>query len=815
MPSTSSYAMKSLAYGEEIPRAFDFSKRFFQTNVILQSNVSLNTTPLTLEAEAQISSNNNLKIDNLEIYARTNDIALAALKCLNKNLSNDTTNIGELTLSLPYDILNFKTNNFEISAENLSAIFDVVVSKKGDITITQKKETNVSSFAIKAVDEVLLKDLSLFAKTNATFNVVKNNYNFDVQIRTSEVAGKSLKINISSNFENNKNTIVASATGAINALLNSVNIQTKDIVSTDCSLCMQLANNVEISSLSAKIFDNTKTYLELSTPKKIIFNKQVKLFEKSASVKLLTNTSLDFNTVSAKQIESDIEFTCLNSDIFVKGNIDVKDCKYKKIFDDIFAKTSVSGAISFVTNKSLIVFNSINLSNSASAIFVGDTVLTFDSGKFESIHVNANVQIPPILKLNSFKAFNNISKGAGNITLFYVPKQKINLNAKINNLVSKDFENEISVAILDFSKDFAKNKQTTRIQTKSERGNSDLHIVSTAKNIFTIKANNIVFEDAIILKSAFTNAEKSPTEHPCCVKINRCDSRAFWIFQAPYTAHINAKSFQIDSVRLQNFTAVINASADNFSAKNIYANIDNSSVSGNLNIKFSQQNKQPYCIENSEFSVENFDTSKTSLGKILDAKISAKAVITANASDIFELLKYPTFKVSANANNGTINLLDAIHNIDTSLLQAQIKSSASNTKEKTQIEKVINAFKQIPFDKAQIEFHRDSKAFDVTIANAVLKGKDISLHCNNAKIFFDITAPFDKQKILFPITAHIHNRELSSVIETSKSTSAEFATTEKFHIFGTLENPKTNLLEVLTQQGNSAINDGIKINLFK
>ena len=788
----------------------------FSANAIVKSDVLANNNKLTFESEILLArKSNNLVISKLEAYLRTTTSPIASLKCSdNIFLSDNATNLGELSISIPQEILNLKTNDFELSAENISATFDVSATKKFDITLKQKKEINISNLSLKTPENIIFTGVSLFAHLDTTFNIFENINKSKAKIRSAKVNEKFLEVDILSATNKAKTEILLSANGAINALLNSTKIGAEKDTFVQGKANITLSDVIEISLLSAKVFDDKETFLEILAPEKITFNKQKNVFEKRATIKLATDSSLAFDNISAKKIKLDIALECLNSEIFLNGKLDIDDCLYKNVFDNIFVSSTLTSNINLSTKKSLFVFNSVNLSNSASAIFVGSTALTFNSTKLESLQTNANVQIPAILKLNAFKKFDNISKGSGEISLFYAPNKQFLLNTKIINLASKDFENDISVAELNVSKNIQENKTQIKVQTVSERGNSNFAIQSTTANKFNVLAKNFVLEDAIILKSAFTRVEKNNNQPKTCVKLNRCDTQAFWDFQTTYTTDVIAENFLINSITLKNLTTNIEATPNNFSAKKISANFDESKINANINIAFSQQDKQAYSVKNSEVSIENFDVSKTAFGKILDAKISAKIDIFGKASDSLELFRYPLFKARGTAKNGKIKLLEATKNIDNSLLRAQLKSTTIS-KQKQQLETLLNAFKEIKFSDAKFEIERNAQTFDVIIKNSQFNGDDINLRCSNAKIFFDITSPFSEQKILFPITAKISNRNLASILEVMKSTFAEHGVIEQFHIFGTLEKPKTNLLEVLTEQGNSAINNGIKINLFK
>ncbi len=851
---------------------FDFQTNKYCANIIAKAEISqlnkfgktknIPCKKLSLELQTNFElSPESLKIAQLESFASADDYPVLKINrdnSLSLNLKNTTDeqwiDLCDAQISIPAKFADAFVKNASFSAENIGGIFKIRANKKYQFEISTVKPANILNAKLEKDNSTIFESLTLLFEGKSQIDTTNNYYKFDAELKSPELGDKQFIAKIKAEKNQKTSLCAIEINGSLSPILsriNSVSANTELNVASTITASIENANLIKISQLDAKITsDTSKNQLLISATKPISYNNNSNEFTTPSSIKIYTKDFPFaplrplFTSVDAQSISIDTHTVFSGKEIENKGACSISDISYKnknaREIDDINFATNFTVSTNLGTKSLSFNAENINISNSATILCTGTTTLVANyknSFNLENIKSKLDLRLPQIFALPILSKYNNIARASASATLELNNKNEIIADVKMTNIASKTISEDIDLLHLKLS---TKENASTRnissdLEINTVRGKTKARasINKNEKISAEIVAENIILDDINILKSAFSppsisekqseNTDISQTKFIPQPK----DTKAFWDAGTDVSVKTKISTLKLDdNSALENFSASLYLNEENLKISDISAKILDGKLSGNLEINFNKTTPKPYHITPSLIKLENFDISKISNKKFLTGTFSAEVELSGNGNNLKDLTKYLTGKATIQARNGTIAMINTDIDIGQKIALTQSMAKLTNKILKNKIVDtsllLLEKFSKIDFNDAKFILSRNDKDFNVNVDFGEINALDMSFKTQKGVIYFSPDKNFLQQDVEIDVVIYTDNLVLATMLNSVQALDAisnlsGYKKSETFKIYGTLENPRTNFIDILSGKRASSIPTKFfnKLNLFK
>ncbi len=838
---------------------FDTTANEYSANLIAKSAISdlkeienFKNAPfdnLKLEFQTDfLVSPKILRVARMESFVSAQDTPILKLK-QNTPLEINLEKIGddawldlcEMSVVIPPEFVNNFLTDASLTAENIGGIFKISANKCREIKISTEKPANILNANLVQNKSTIFTDLSLLFEGDALIDTTAHKAKIDAQIKSVKHLDKQFitKIYADGNLEKSICKInVSGSLAPIVSRLNSVSANTN--LNIDAKIEIEnRGNRIKISSLETAIQeDSTKKALSISSQTPFEFDTKNKTFIGSSELKI---SACDFpfapfrtfapNT-DARTISLKTTAKISGQKIDASGDFSVTDISHKieeqSVFADISASTNFKLNVDLKEKVCAFSCTDTKISDSIATLCVGAASAEFGFGEPIKIHktdARATLVLPQILRLPVFANYNNLARGSANVNFELKNESDVFVQIKANNVASKTSSNDIDTILAEISTSTKLESIRANLQIVSTRGetDADLSIKKTDKITANLLAKRVVLEDLAILKSVFAPPPKqsfnAQNEQPKKIIPQAKDTKPFWDTSTDIDAIAKISELYLpNGVKIENISSTCVASSQPLHISCLSAQALNGTLSGNLKINFNKDAKNPYEVLPSSLKLENFDIAKTSNREFLSGSFSANIELSGVGDNLKSLTNYLVGRAQIQVRNGRIRLINTDIDLGQKIALAQSATKMFNkflkNKDVDNSLNIVEKFASLKFDTAKFELSRNSDNFNVNIDFGEINAYDTILKITKGVFYFSPDKPFARQNMEIDIALYINNPIITQVLEKTNALvpNAElrgFRKTEPLKIFGTLEKPKTNLIDIIT--GSKATSAPIKI----
>ena len=817
---------------------------------------------LDFSATAAIAlENSRLKISGLESNLGCGGSGVASLRPagaieldLDSLKPSDWFDVGVLTVSVPPSFIDKKIENAEFSADNISGEFLISANKIPQIKISTKKPANIINAKLAQNGATLAERLTLFLEAAARADFRAASCAAEAKLQSAVVDGKRMQISLNAEWQNGKTSCQISADGCLNPVIYSINSISSNIseaLYAKAGAKIDFGESVEISQLSASIASGSPqgAAVEISAPQKIVYSPAKRAFECGAQARVKA-AKFPFalfrpfaGGIDAKTVSCDALVSLKGASASVSATASAEDLSVsngaQNLADDLNLSAKINASFDIQKRSSKIALSDFSLGNSSGNMCVGEAraaLSALSPLRLESAEILLNAQLPPIFALPSLAKYNNLARAGASAKIALKPSAA-NAEIKISNLAARASARDIQTLRADISASWNKDIQVSAaLNINSARGKTDAKARLTkpdgAPARVELDAKNLVLDDLLLLKSAFTNdlyVEKSqpaaarairrPDRQTSLEALKTKDATPFWGAGAGYLCEAKIGSLGFDGADLLNdFTAQIEASPLALQISKLGAELYGGKLSGAVKITFDPAKSAPYALQPSALSLDNFDISKISKPGFLAGVFSAKIEARGPGNNLAHLADTAAGKAVLSGKNGSIRLIDTDADIGQKIGLAQAAAKLLNEFAKNKAVggalSLVETFSKIDFETARIELSRDEKTLDINLDSAAINAHNLSIKSKKGALYYDPSRGFKQRDLDVEMSIYTNNSQIISMLKSVRALVSDggesgLAISESFKIYGTLENPKTNLLDILT--GSPVISQPVKL----
>ena len=846
---------------------FNSTKNFYSANITAKTSLTdiqkieaYKKSPFN-ECEIQLQTNfstngENISLEKINCIFETDNIPVLQIERSSPLSVNWATlneshflEIGEATVAITPQIISSLLRAGNFSAEHIGGIFVISANKNGIVKIKSKKQANILNAVFYNQGTTIFNGLTLFFDTDATADLKNNVYSLDAKILSQIVDNKRFVIDLNAEKNKNYTKLNISANGALNPILNRINSISSRIatdMSAEVDAEIELGKTLKISKINASVkTTESANALTLSAPSAIELD-FIKGDYKSNAVVNIQAQDFPFAPIrpliqnaDAQKLSFDAKVKFSGTKIKTNGKFSISEFSYQHnnqpMLENIDAETEFN--IDFDIEKKSLSFDTgkIKILDTSTAFFTGSASADAQLGTFlkiKNFKADVDFQLPQIMKQPLLARFNNLARASGKATINIDETSKLNANITITNFASKSTTEDLESLKLkaeasltnplkvDLSAEINSTRGTTKISANAQKSEK----IST-----NINAERIIVEDIIVLKDAFTNPlfiektdgkkkkfarpdeayKQSPLE-----SLQQKDSKAFWNCATDISATTKIDELLLSGKSaLKDFSASFDISDKSMSISKLTSKMLDGTLSGEIKIRFDELKQMPYCLEKSAIKLENFSFEKLSEEDFLTGTYNANASISGNGINIRHLLNYIVGNVSIQAKNGSIRLINESSDIGQKISIAHSAAKLANqflgNKDVDNSLRLLEMFAKINFKTATFALSRNSTDFNINIDSAEITAENLLLKTQKGIIYFSADRDFIRQDMQIDVAIYTNNSTLISMLSTvnaiaNKSNLDGFKQSETFKIYGTLEKPKTNLMDILSGKTTSA-----------
>ena len=478
----------------------------------------------------------------------------------------------------------------------------------------------------------------------------------------------------------------------------------------------------------------------------------------------------------------------------------------------------------------------------------------------EDISFKLHTSLPQLLSQPALKSFDNISRGTLELSGTISPKN-LEVKSRVDNFAARTLRGGVDTFFLDATAkldNFSFVSADLSARAYSGLGESLLlaKIYSKADSISAnVDAKSLVFEDARIIFSALRNPAaqlssdmaQKPNPFGGGLKVARPqeaemrsggsdkiavrDSSAFWDIGRNLLMRLKVGTLYLNSAPLMS-DALFNLSLtpnslilDKFSATAAKSKIE---LLNDLKISFHPQKETPYELCTTNIKISGFDVSNLlgGAGKITGS-FDGEAKFHGCGNNALHLVQFlradAHFK---NESGGELRLIDknGMLSASASILgqSASIASRIANANfdGAEAFSEIIQTVSSITYSSAGFDVYRSAPDYNFKIKNADISGKDIVIKSDKAVIYFDPNREFFGQYLDAPISIFVAKGRILNTFQKlglaeGQADANGYVRAVEFRVNGTLKNPKSNLLDVLTGRRPDIQRDINKIDFYK
>ena len=297
-------------------------------------------------------------------------------------------------------------------------------------------------------------------------------------------------------------------------------------------------------------------------------------------------------------------------------------------------------------------------------------------------------------------------------------------------------------------------------------------------------------------------------------------SKAFWDSGIDAKANVSVKKILKERKEFgKNLKAEVSLSKDKLELQELSGILMDGTLNASALLSFNPSSGLGYFLQNAKFSFKNFESSKIFSANshvFIDGKFDVVADLNSKGESSEALIKNLKGNASVNGSGGTIRLLDKNSDAGQKTAMAggllKIAGAFLNNRvsETGGIAEMIDLLSELKYDSAEIRAERKTENIEIT--SCKLLSPDFILDADGGSISCDPSLPFSKNSLNISALLLIRNNgekfELfrkAGFCERESSQFKGFYTGPRFVIGGIIDNPQTNLKEVLSKAGGSVL----------
>lgn len=603
-----------------------------------------------------------------------------------------------------------------------------------------------------------------------------------------------------------------------------------------------------------------KQMAKISDGGKFLFDLQNKRLESPSKI-LATFAAKDFPFSPIKPFAAGVDAQSVSvsgkltivgkSSLSLDSTAEIKSLYYKKNGETLVADISAKTLFEVLASEN----GEINAQIKQITFSSGGTQCAFGNAQLEtalkpsfllkSLKADLTTSLPALLDQPSLTKFANVATGNLHVNLD-VTASKITARTRIDNLKTRSAEGTLDnvSATLEapFGKNFAVSKLVAELTAKSIRGQTDAIVKIDFSDILKIDfdAKSAVVEDAMLLSKAFANpnadAAKAARENAATGKRKIVrpqkavasqkksaskssdifapkDSKAFWYIGRKIDATAKVGTILMDARPiLSNANAVFKSDATSLWLDLSKASLLGSSLSGKLSASFDSSASIPYKISTFSANLKNLQAAKIfakAKKPLVEGIFSAHISAIGSGNNASHLLQYLVGEASLTSSGGRLNLLDSetAAGATANLAGTALKITGAILKKDNNVISgagdLISYFARLDYNSIDFKITRNSKTYNFNFDSAAVKTSDLLINAAGGEIIFNPNTSLSNYELDIPMNIFVYDTNVRKIF-----TSAGFAKTKSkivknayagpsFKIYGTVSNPKNNLLQVL------------------
>ncbi|MBO6101912.1 MAG: hypothetical protein J6P03_01515, partial [Opitutales bacterium] len=538
------------------------------------------------------------------------------------------------------------------------------------------------------------------------------------------------------------------------------------------------------------------------------------------------------------------------------GLIKISNGSYAPEGRAMFENLDASANVDFRLNKKNLSAKiaGLKVSQGAGDIFSADAELAaglnFENpkiSKIEKFKLSAGASLPSVLAQPALKKFDNAHFGTAKISAEFGGENEAVADIRIDNLKPRTMRESVDVVLAKIKARFGSGEiglpQSAELSFESESPRGKTSALASAREkggevFINIAADAVCADDILILKTAFENkiasqypaanysasgakiriarpkealaasAAKSTEPPPESAKSATPPAKAPWDFGK--TANMNAavKSAVYEGREyLKNLSAEAKIEPKKIELKKCSAEMFERPASAEFSLSFS--GADGYLLESSSLKISDFQIenllSPNGAGEYFlegDYTLSASAKGAGRGAE--ELLKNADANFELSSKNGKLRLIDKSTNVGriSSVGSALLKISAAFLNEKVNelgaVAQLADMLQTLQISDLKISAAK--KGDSIEFADARIFAPPILLKMGGKIEGFDPMRA-SEARIYAPVEMYAQNGEIGNLLKKigfGQAAGGQYVAGPKFEIYGSLLEPKNNLLEVLS-----------------
>lgn len=729
------------------------------------------------------------------------------------------------------------------SAQSINAEIDVRADKNFAFKLRTTRQANIENASFKRDNKTVFEKFSVFADADATLDFGAQRFCGNALLQSKIVDGKRTKIEAAFIAERGTTTAKIGISGTLNPILYSINSISSNItepLEADILADIKTAPaSLEVANARAKIAVGNNGLLDVKFPKTLAFDFQKKTF--SASQPIGFNASkLPFAPIAALCAGADAKTVSLNgtvefanggSKISAKTRAELEDFSYensgKKLLENVGIKLDATAHFDTAKSTLSAELTKAEISGGAAAMLIGSAKADFAAQpKFALKNASAEMsaQLPAVFAQPFASSFYNLARGAAQCkATFDADANKISADFKATDISAKSDDKTLDSisAKLDAAPD---NQPEIRVSVsiKSSRGNSDADFSATLAEELSAKisAKTLVLPDLLALKNAFatrsenSDAAKNTPANPRNTRANfalgglvKKDAKAFWDIGKKFSAKATAEKLSAGETTVENLGISFAGDAKELAISDIAAHACSGKLSGAVKIKFDAAKDKPYEIEKSKISLLGFDISKLSENSVATGVFDAQAEIFGTVETAAALADYAEFTAQITGKNGGVKLANANKSVGQKITLAQTAAKLANEFLKNDSlasgVELSERLSDFAFETALLKISRTAPNFDIVIDSCELENSWAILKTESGIIRFAPDTPFKEREIDVRFALYTADSRFAKLLQNVNALAVSsdmdgFKKSETFKIFGTVANPQTNVIDIVS-----------------